>query len=123
MKTLQRISWVFLFLAFAGCSEQASIPDEIIQPPEVVDILTDVCKVEARYQRRLTIGTINNLDLVAHNYQVVFENHQITMEEFTESYSYYSNTPELLQEIYDSVIVQLTQEQALLEQQFPDTAQ
>ena len=114
-----RFVWAILLVWFMGCAENTSIPDEIIPPEGMVEILTDVCKVEARFQRRLTVGTLNNTDLVTHNYHVIFENHDISLEQFTESYSYYENSPEKLQEIYDSVIVRLTQEQALLEQQSP----
>ena len=92
------------------------IPDDLIPETEMINVLTDVCKVEARFQRRITIKDLNNVDVVAHNYTIVFETHNISLQQFKDSYSYYETNPQKMQEIFDKVIIKLTEEESKLKE-------
>ena len=107
-----------LLLLFTGCSdgESSKAPDNVINESQMIGVLTDICTVEARFQRRLTTTHVSNTEMVLHNYNVVFEAHDITLTQFKDSYAYYEETPEQMQQIFDSVIVRLTEKQALLKQ-------
>jgi len=122
-KNWKWIAVVFLVVIGTGCTEEDTIskPDNFIEEPQMVDILADICKVEARYQRRLTIQNINISELTEHNYNLVFKNHDITLVQFKDSYQYYEEYPVQMQQIYDSVIVHLTEEQALLNEKNKET--
>lgn len=113
---------IFLF-TLASCSEEKKYPKpkNLIEEPQMVEVLADICKVEARFQRRLTIENIKVNEMVEHNYRVVFEQHHIHLMQFKNSYAYYENEPIKLQQIYDSVIVKLTTEQSQLKKTKKDS--
>ncbi len=104
-----------------GCAEEELTPppENLITQDAMVEVLTDICKVEARFQRRLGTRGNNNSDLVYHNYNVIFDAHNIALTEFKTSYEYYQESPQKMQELYDSVIVHLTEEQSILEETEP----
>jgi len=117
----KQITFLFgliLLLVSTGCSDEETFPEpeNLINETQMVEVLSDICKVEARFQRRLTINNVNNTEMVLHNYNVVFDEHKITLVQFKDSYAYYEKSPVRMQQIYDSVIVHLTEEQALLKQ-------
>jgi len=109
---------VILIFLGTGCTDENAIPepDNFIEETQMVNVLSDICKVEARFQRRLTLRNINISELTEHNYNLIFKDHKITLEQFKDSYRYYEENPQQMQQIYDSVIVHLTKEQALLNQ-------
>ena len=124
MKRYKNIKWIFGFLLMGwltacGTEQEIPEPDNLIEEPEMVDVLGDVCKVEARFQRRLTVGKVNIDEMVEHNYRIVMEEHNITLTQFKDSYTYYEQDPSKLQQIFDSVIVHLTEEQSILEKEAP----
>ena len=122
-KNWKWIAIVFLVVLSTGCNEESAIPkpDNFIEEPQMVDVLADICKVEARYQRRLTLRNINISELTEHNYNLVFKENNITLVQFKDSYKYYEEYPEQMQNIYDSVIVHLTEEQVLLNEKKKET--
>jgi hypothetical protein len=105
-----------------GCVEEEIIPppENLIAQEPMVEVLTDICKVEARFQRRLGTRGNNNSELVYHNYNVIFASHNIALSQFKSSYEYYQESPQKMQELYDSVIVHLTKEQTVLEEKEPE---
>ena len=103
-----------MILVFASCSseDKRPQPENLLSESKMAEVLTEICKVEARFQRRLSIKNTTNAELVFHNYQVVFKENGISLQEFKESYQYYEESPETMQNIYDSVIVTLTKQEA-----------
>ncbi len=100
---------------FSACAPGgSSTPEGIIPVGEMVVVLKDISLVEARFQRRLGIPGINHGDLVFENYKVVFDSHNVTLNEFKTSYEYYSMEPEKMRLMYDSVIVLLSKEESEL---------
>lgn len=111
---------LFVFILFAltvccGETEQvAPPPANLISTKEMEVILRDMCKIEARFQRRLSSKNTKHIDMALANYASVFAKHGITEDQFKTSYNYYSDHPDVMQTMYDSVIVNLTKEQAEL---------
>ena len=104
---------LFLVLLTVSCAtEERTQPENLLTESEMIDVLAEICKVEARFQRRLSIRNTTNAELVFHNYQVVFKQFDISLDEFKDSYQYYEESPEDMQNIYDSVIVELTKQEA-----------
>ncbi|UTW68100.1 DUF4296 domain-containing protein [bacterium SCSIO 12643] len=91
-------------------------PEDLIPEPQMIEVLADICKVEARFQRRLSIRGKDNSELVLQNYNVIFNAHNVTLPQFKTSFEYYEDSPKKMQELYDSVIVILTKEEALLKE-------
>ncbi|MGB0805729.1 MAG: DUF4296 domain-containing protein [Salibacteraceae bacterium] len=109
---------VFIGLSFIyiSCAEsERPSPQNLIEKGQMVTILKDISKIEARFQRRLSLKGIHSNDLVFENYKLVFDENQVTMEQFKKSYSYYQESPEEMQQLYDSVIIELTKEKGQLE--------
>ncbi len=118
---MKKFIWVSVWLlsiafSVSSCDDSNKIepPQDLIPKEQMVHVLSDICKVEARFQRRLTINNINNTEMVSHNYNVIFEANNVTLMQFKDSYSYYQSSPETMQELFDSVIVVLTKEQAAM---------
>lgn len=97
--------------------QSAEKPENLIPEPQMIEVLTDICKVEARFQRRLSVRGKDNSELVLQNYNVIFNAHNVTLPQFKTSFEYYENSPKKMQELYDSVIVILTKEEALLKKE------
>jgi hypothetical protein len=120
MKRIITYATGFLLLLFTlSCSTEEEIPkpENLIPEGQMANILKDICKIEARFQRRLSIKSTTNSELVYHNYNVIFEEHNVSLTDFKNSYEYYGKTPDKMGVIYDSAIVILTKEQSILEVQ------
>lgn len=117
MAFVTRFFLVFTFMvAVVSCAEEKiQPPADLIGEGEMIMILKDISKVEARFQRRLSLHGKHNNDLVFENYKVVFDEYQVSLDQFKSSYTYYQDSPEVIQQMYDSVIVELTKEQSQLE--------
>ena len=104
---------LFLVLLTNNCtSEEGPLPpDDLLSESKMIDVLAEICKVEARFQRRLSIRHTTNSELVLHNYNIVFEEQNVSLEAFKNSYQYYEESAETMQHMYDSVIVRLTQQE------------
>lgn len=107
---------ILFSLLITSCDNDQDIqkPENLIPEPQMIEVLADVCKVEGRFQRRLSIRGKDNSELVLQNYSVIFNAHNVTLPQFKSSYEYYENSPEKMQELYDSVIVILKEEKAVL---------
>ena len=116
MKNLLRsiLFIVSILFVLQGCiNKEEGIPENIIQKEKMTQILGDVQLIEAIRQR----GTILPKDLdpdeeSKRQYALVFEKYNITEEEFKESFNWYLVHPTILADIYDHVLVQLTEDQA-----------
>jgi hypothetical protein len=114
-RTSQMALFSFLIMFFLSCSpgkEKAdnSVPDEIIQPDTMVSILTEVHIAEA-ILREMKADNKHKEKMAQNFYSEIFTNHGITREQFLKSIQYYQKKPEVYQEIYESVITQLSQKQ------------
>lgn len=116
---MRSIFAIILMVMALGCGEVKPTnppPANLIGTVQMEEILRDMCKIEARFQRRLSLKNTKHLDMALANYASVFNKHHITEEDFKASYNYYSEHPDQMQALYDSVIVNLTKEQAELKQ-------
>lgn len=106
------LAFLFLSLLAFSCNEpEKKAPENLIPESEMITILSDICLTEARFQRRLGNSFADNQDLVWQNYELIFEQNEVTLVNFKESYDYYLQAPETIQAMYDSVIVKLTEQQ------------
>lgn len=116
MQKITRVVLVCLvFGMFTACETKDRVkPHDFIEQGAMVMVLKDICIVEARFQRRLSIPGMKHGDLVFENYKIIFETHDVSIDQFKSSYSYYEEFPELMQQMYDSVIVVLSKEESEL---------
>lgn len=108
---------VILLVTFAvsGCKESEVIPpDDLIGKEQMIEILVDVCKIEARFQRRMSLNGRSPLEISTSNYAMVLDSHNVSLNQFRSSYEYYEHDPEQMREFFDEVIIVLKKEQSLL---------
>jgi len=103
---------LFLSILFFSCSdkERASIPDTVLSQEKMVKVLVDIHLLEASMNFSVSPETIASLDVQAG--ADVFKKHTITKAQYDESFIFYSQNPELLGEIYQLVLNNLSKMQA-----------
>lgn len=75
----------------------------------MVNILTDVQILEATIDLNIVSGTAKT-----DNHSSIFKKHHITRQQYDSSMLFYSSHPELLTQIYDKVIAELSKKQVEL---------
>lgn len=103
-----------LFSLFTSCKEDAIIiPDSVLSQDTMAAVLVDMQLLEAM---NVKIGVADSLskDSILIQYARIFKKHKITQEQFENSLSFYKANPELLEEIYDKTINELSRMQATL---------
>jgi hypothetical protein len=105
------IACVFLF----SCSEKKplSIPPTILPKEKMVEVMVDIHLLEASinlsisYADKITPGNPNptpNFDILTKN--------KITKKQYDDSFDFYTQHPELLNEVYEQVLSDLSKMQA-----------
>ena len=106
---------LFLFLCgslLLSCNDSDNEVNENIIDKEVfIDILTDVQILESTHQ---FIKSKNREFDPDFNYQYLYKEYGVTEEEFILSVNYYSADPKVFEEIYDEVIIRVSEKQVEL---------
>ena len=103
-----RATLIVLLLSLISCkSEVRERPSNVIEEEAMTELLYDLQLVEARYQRRLLYEgqTLSKSTLIL--YHATFEAHGVTEEQFVTSHTYYEEDPEVLAEMYTTVLERL----------------
>ena len=97
----------FLFavsLILFSCSGRNNVPSEIIKQGEMQNILWDILKAQALSSEiSKKDSTINELAEIKVLNQKIFLLHNITNSDFDKSYAWYTNHPDVLKVIFDSL--------------------
>ena len=90
-----------------SCSRKNKVPEAIIQQKEMQKIIWDMLRAQALSgelaRRDSTINEVAETKILTRK---VFEIHNITSTAFDSSYSWYTNHPEMLRTIFDSMNIQ-----------------
>ena len=111
---LRKIVFIFCLFVFYACGsrdEKLKVPDNIIQPDEMVSILVDFHLVEAS----LSLSQDKHEDVnqtTNFRYRSVMEKHKISRAKFDESIRYYSSHMKEMHKIYQQVVVELSTTQS-----------
>lgn len=90
-----------------SCSGKNNVPPEIIQPKKMQLVLWDVIKAqELSGVMARKDSSINEIEETKSLTQKVYEIHNITSGDFDKSYLWYTEHPELMRTIFDSMTVQ-----------------
>jgi hypothetical protein len=97
----------FLFFLFASCSEKpVEIPADVINRDEMASILTDISLAQASYSVRVHADSVK-YKMSDYVNQVLIQ-HSTEKDKFLLSLKFYGEHPEVLQQVYDSVITNLS---------------
>lgn len=89
----------------------------------MTDILYDVQVAEAIFQRGGKPSAEEGLKMGRQLYRDIFEKHGISRDEFKESFTWYSNHPRLMNDMYEEIIERLNTEQAKLNEKVEEEAE
>lgn len=81
----------------------SAVPDSLIQPTEMIPILLDIQLAESA-AGQLKTDTVKADDLLKKYYPSIFHHHNVTQQNFINSYSYYQEHPLLLNYIYQHMV-------------------
>lgn len=97
--------WICVFIFIVSCSDQVKPPRNLIPEKKMESIMWDMVQAD---RFATTFITRDSLKLNVRQetfkmYDQVFQLHNISREQFVESYKYYLSQPDLSQKIFDSV--------------------
>ncbi len=111
------VSFLFILLLFSGCykvnKDVVPKPANLIPKEKMAKILTDMEIIEgaAAFYRGRYPGY---QDMTKEYYQVLFRRYGVTKDQITASLNYYNNHGNEMASIYDVVIKNLREKQAIL---------
>ena len=98
---------IFCIIA-AGCSDKKSVPSGILPREKMENVLWDMIQAD-QYAAVLAKDSAAHIaDMKAERlrlYDQVFRLHDVSRDKFRESYQFYSDHPELSQDLFDSLLV------------------
>lgn len=112
MKNIFLIAFFGLILA---CSNQAEKPSELIVESDMVLILADVHKLEAKLSRMKVKN--DSLVKVYNTFELeLLKAHGVSKKKYQESFEYYMSQPEIMEKIYEVVVdsLNVTEQEATM---------
>ena len=122
MKRLVLISLLFVLVAACGHEDKGFMPERLLTESEMIDMMTDVQIIEAEVNYRKTQVEVDSLPLdfrkiTQSYYDQLYEHYGITESIFSQNLKYYTERPEVLEKIMDSVMQRLLREQSKVRQE------
>ena len=117
MRKLTLIALLLVLVTACGHKDKGFVPDRLLNEKEMIDIMTDVQIIEAdinykKSQDREQGQPQKDYSQMARSYyDQLFEHYDITDSIFTQNIRYYTERPEVLEKIMDSVMQRLMKEQ------------
>ena len=123
MKRLALLSLLFL-LAVACDRKEVHMPERLLNEQEMISIMTDLQIIEAdinyqktqehEQQEKDSVKTASKdyVKMSRDYYAQLFEHYGITDSIFSQNMRYYTERPDVLEKIMDSVLQRLTKEQS-----------
>ncbi len=109
---------ISLFLSCYNVNEAEVItPKKMLTKMQMVDILTDMQITEAGFSINKNIN--QGKELKPEYYNIVFEQHSVTLQQFKENIDYYYASPKVMEDIYELVLGNLSkmQSEAIIEKE------
>jgi hypothetical protein len=98
---------IFLLVA-TGCSDKKSVPSGILPREKMENVLWDMIQADQYTADLAKDSSAHIADLKTERlrlYDQVFRLHDVSRDKFRKSYQYYTDHPELSQELFDSLLV------------------
>lgn len=107
-----------LSILLLSCSApKTEIPKDIISEKSFINILKEIHLAEVKFELHKTKGMENAKKELASNYATIYNESGITADDFEKTLQYYAEKPEKLEQIYASVLDQISKERTTLNQQ------
>jgi len=109
MKKLLLLFFAYVLISCHG-GNSPHVPADIIQPDSLVVVLTDVHIFQASLQLGYIRG--DSAQFAAKAFEEVLKKHHLTQEQYSKSLKYYCYHPALLDDVYEKVLNNLSQQKA-----------
>jgi hypothetical protein len=87
-----------------GCSDGASVPENVLSSQKMKDVLYDVVRADEMVDvLKLRDSTYQRFNRRTALYDSVFAIHGITKDDFKKSLDYYESRPDLLKQVLDDM--------------------
>lgn len=109
--------WIFIVLFFVSCSpgaDRKEAPDNLIKKDKMVDVLTELMKLEGHASVQY-IHVTQYEKLMTASADSLFKAKGISSKQFEESFDYYAHQQSDLAQIYEQVLDNLNHEMTDLE--------
>mgnify|MGYP001599481478 CR=1 FL=1 len=101
---MKNIIYIIFFFALVSCSPDSQAPSNIIQPPEMSNILWDVMRSQTlAYETARKDSSVNEAIETKALSQKIFIIYKIDSAYFNKSYNWYLRHPELMKVMFDSL--------------------
>ncbi len=108
---MKNIFFLFTFCFFISCKGKNKVPLEIIQPAAMQKILWDMIRAQAlSAQIARKDSTVNEIAETKTLNKKIFEIHKISATAFNKSYIWYTNHPDIMRMVFDSLNAQSQRE-------------
>ena len=104
-------------LLLACTAPKTEIPTDILSETEFANMLKEIHLEEAAFELNKNNKLENAKNNLANSYQSIYKKYDIDTSSFNKSLDYYAKNPKILEEIYSTVLEQLTGERSTLDQQ------
>jgi len=110
-KTLSFTLTIALALVLASCNDlKVKAPKNLLSEDRMVEIITDIDIIEAKFNFADEHGKSAD-SMKTSYYNQLYEHHGITKEQLVDNINYYTQKPELLENIMTRVVDSLTKAQ------------
>lgn len=110
---------LLISLMLASCSSGNKQPEgEIIERDAFVNLLVDIQLIESMNQTMVATDMEFDLEMA---YAWVFREHGVTEEVFQNSINFYSQSAETYEEIYDEVIIKISEREVEFNQKLKES--
>ena len=113
---MKKYTSIFLFLLCSllySCSGNSGvkIPDDVLPKEKMAEVMVDIHLLEAAMN--VSISTTDKVGISENQMVVdVFNKHNVTRKQYEDSYLFYTRNPELLEQVYELVLNDLSKMQA-----------
>ncbi|HZG00245.1 MAG TPA: DUF4296 domain-containing protein [Chitinophagales bacterium] len=101
-----------VFSVFLSCgSEETAAPP--LSEEKIIPVLVDVHLLEAQQQQQQPFEKGRVISTIV-GYETIFRKHNITAEQFYDTFAWYRDRPKLMEELYQRVIEDVTRRESEL---------
>lgn len=108
----KKIIFAVLISCFFGCSnpQKVTIPSSVLSKEKMAEVMVDIHLLEATLN--VQVGSNDKIKVQGPASVNIYNKHQVTKAQFEESFQFYTENPDLLVEVYQLVLNDLSKLQA-----------
>ena len=109
LKHIQKLTFLLLVSTIISCGDYSEVvvPDDILPKEKMAEVMVDIHMLEAAMNINAGVST----ETVPQELDV-FRSHGVTVEQYRESFRFYTEHPEIMGEVYQIVLNELSKKQA-----------